>query len=134
MMLLFFPLFTILSAWLWLQVLSMFLRDAGVAIAPLGAISEDGLWIAGAGLVVYGLLLGVFSFVSWYRSAPPSHYERIYSICACFLGIQLSLLLRAIMIVRTEVAQNIAENLQPSFALDEHGFFSYVLGGRVLRK
>ena len=128
-MLFFFPLFTILSAWLWLQVLSMFLRDAGVTLTPLQSLPYHGVWIAGAGCIVYILLWGVFSFVTWYRSAPPSRYERTYSLCVCFLGVQLSLLLRAIMIVRTEVTQNIVEKLHPSFALDEHGFFSYVLGG-----
>jgi hypothetical protein len=60
-----------------------------------------------------------------------SKKEVLFSHLACFLGLNLGVLLRSIMMIRTEISQSAVYTAEVVYPLDNCLFFYWGLGGAI---
>ena len=127
-------LFSVLSglcSFLWYGLLGSLLESVG--ISPQALVHP--YYTHGCLAIAYGMasssLYGVFAFVGWYQQASVSHRAKTFSFVGTFLGLHLGVLLRSILIFRTEIAERNVYSLATTFPLEEMGIQYWGFGGAL---
>ena len=117
------------SSFFWYWILRYLLEDGGIEVISLTSPLEEHLYL---GLISASLSLGLtlcFRIMKTIRRTIASHHRRLaWSLIA--IGLNLSLLLRSVLVIRINLEENVLYGLE-RLALDDVALFAWGTGGGV---
>ena len=118
-----------LSSFFWYWLLQFLLEDGGIQVDKLSAPMEEHLYL---GLISAALSLGwllCFRIMNTLGKSIDTHHRRL-AWSLVLIGVNLSLLLRSVLLIRINLEENVLHGIE-RLALDDAALFAWGTGGGV---